>query len=125
MNCTDKLHHKTEREARNHLAWARKQPGGHGIKHLNVYECPCGTGWCVGRAWRSKRETEAAQPKSAPGPKLTAGQQRRAAKKAEAKAAKQQMFADYTDTLRICKILADRQIALYEALGIKPRSSAP
>jgi hypothetical protein len=71
-NCAEKLHHKTEREALNHLAWARKQrhqEGSHGIKHLNVYECPCGRGWCVGRAWRGKRERLAAQPKPEPLPK--------------------------------------------------------
>src|SRR4051812_46388481 len=98
MNCAEKLHHKTEREALDHLAWARKQrhqEGSHGLKHLNVYECPCGEGWCVGRAWRSKREAEAAQPKVAPEQKLSAGQQRRAAKKAAEKVERQAQFADY------------------------------
>jgi hypothetical protein len=121
MNCADKRHHETEREALNHLAWAKKQPGSHGLKYLNVYECPCGQGWCVGRAYRSRREAQAMQPAAPKGKRQTPGQQRRAAKKAAEKAAKQALFADYQDTLRICKILADRQFALYAALGIKPR----
>jgi len=128
MNCADKLHHKTERQALNHLAWARKQrhqEGSQGLKHLNAYQCPCGEGWCVGRKWRSKRETEAAQPKAAPEPKLTAGQQRRSAKRAAEKAAKQAMFADYTDNLRICQILIDRELTRMAALGIKPRAPQP
>jgi hypothetical protein len=126
MNCAEKLHHKTERGALDHLARARQVGnGGHGIKHLNVYECPCGEGWCVGRAWRAKREAQVVQPKAEPATGLSPGQQRRAAKKAAEKAAKQQMYADYTDTLRICKILADRNMALYEALGIKPRAVQP
>jgi hypothetical protein len=120
MNCTDKLHHKTEREALNHLAWARKQrhqQGSHGLKHLNVYQCPCGNGFCVGRAWRGKRESEAAQP-AAPAPKQpTAGQLRRAEKRAAEKAAKQQLYADYTETLHICRMMVDREIARMEAAG--------
>lgn len=124
MNCTDKLHHKTEREALNHLAWARRQrhqEGSQGLKHLNVYKCPCGEGWCVGRAWRGKREAQAAQPaaKKPKGP--TPGQLRRAERKAVEKAAKQAQFADYTDNLRIAKILIDRELARYAALGMKPR----
>jgi len=55
--CKDKLHHKTEREALDHLAWARKRPQGKGLRDLNVYQCACG-GWCVGRAWRGKHERE-------------------------------------------------------------------
>ena len=128
MTCTDKLHHKTEREALNHLAWARRQrhqEGSQGLKHLNVYKCPCGEGWCVGRAWRGKREAQAVQPKASPGPKLTPGQQRRAAAKATEKAAKVAMYADYTDMLRICRIMTDREIARMEALGYKPRTVQP
>jgi hypothetical protein len=124
MHCTDKLHHKTQREALNHLAWAKKQPGGHGIKHLNAYECPCGGGWCVGRAWRSKREAEAAEPAApaAPAPKQpTPGQQRRADKKAAEKLVRQEFFRDYHETLLFCRMLVERETARYEALGIKPR----
>jgi len=125
MNCAEKLHHKTEREALNHLAWAKKQPGGHGIRHLNAYECPCGNGWCVGRAWRSKREVEAAQP-AVPTPKQpTAGQLRRAEKRAAEKAAKQQLYADYTETLHICRMMVDREIARMEALGVPKRVVRP
>lgn len=106
MNCADKLHHKTEREALNHLAWARKQrhqEGSTGLKHLNVYKCLCGEGWCVGRAWRGKREAQATQPaaKRPKGP--TPGQQRRAEKKAAAKAAKAKLYQDYHDTLVFCQ----------------------
>jgi hypothetical protein len=128
MNCTDKLHHKTEREALNHLAWARKQrhqEGSHGLKHLNVYKCPCGEGWCVGRAWRSAREAQAVQPKAEPATGLTPGQQRRAAKKAEEKAQRQAQFGDYHQTLQFCKMLVDRELARYAALGIKPRAIQP
>lgn len=121
MNCADKRHHKTEREALDHLAGARKRNGGHGLKHLNVYECPCGEGWCVGRAWRSKREAETAQP-AAPAPKQpTAGQLRRAEKRAAEKAAKLQLYADYTETLHICRMMVDREIARMEAAGLRPR----
>jgi hypothetical protein len=125
MNCAEKLHHKTERLALDHLAWARKQrhqEGSHGLKHLNVYECPCKGGWCVGRAWRSKREAQAVQPKAEPSTGLTSGQQRRAAKKAAEKADRQAQFADYHQTLQFCKMLVDRELARYEALGIKPRA---
>ena len=54
----DKLHHKTERAALNHLAWARKQQRGKGLRDLNVYQCSCG-GWCVGRALGGKKERQA------------------------------------------------------------------
>ncbi|HUC30021.1 MAG TPA: hypothetical protein VMR80_10570 [Candidatus Acidoferrum sp.] len=71
--------------------------------------------WHLGRA-----NSYEAAPKQ-PGPKpLTAGQQRRAEKKAAEKAAHQALYADYVDTLRICRLLADRQMALYAALGVKP-----
>lgn len=125
MNCTDKLHHKNEREALDHLARARQiGNGGHGIKHLNVYECPCGQGWCVGRSYRSKREALAAQP-AAPAPKQpTAGQLRRAEKRAAEKAAKQQMYQDYHDTLVFCRQLTDARMAELVALGAKPRTVA-
>jgi hypothetical protein len=125
MNCTDKLHHKTEREALNHLAWARKQrhqEGSHGLKYLNVYACPCGGGWCVGRAWRGKREAVAVQPKVEPATGLTPGQQRRAAKKAAEKAARQALYQDYHDTLVFCQRLTDNEIARMIALGAKPRT---
>src|SRR5580658_5357999 len=109
MNCTDKRHHETEREALNHLAWARRQrhqEGSHGLKHLNVYQCLCGGGWCVGRAWRGKREAQAAQPKVEPSLKPpTPGQQRRAAKKAAEKADRQALYQDYHDTLVFCQRL--------------------
>jgi len=117
MNCADKRHHKTEREALNHLAWARKQrhqEGSHGLKHLNVYECPCGEGWCVGRAWRSKREAQAAQPKAEPATVLTPGQQRRAAKKAAEKAARQTFYADWHDTLMHVARMVDAEIRRME-----------
>ncbi len=126
MNCTSgKKYHATERSALNHLTWARKQrhqEGSTGLKHLNVYQCEECAGWHVGRAWRGKREAQAAQPaaKKAKGP--TPGQQRRAATKAAEKAAKQQMYADYTDNLRIMRIMTDREIARMEALGYKPRT---
>jgi hypothetical protein len=128
MNCTDKLHHKTEREALNHLAWARKQrhqEGSHGLKHLNVYECPCGEGWCVGRAWRSKREAEAAQP-AAPAPKQpTAGQLRRKAKREAVQAEKSLRYrlrqvdalgslADMADSIAIALRMAAAEIARME-----------
>ena len=123
MNCSAKLHHGTEREALNHLARARQNGnGGHGIKYLNVYPCPCGQGWCVGRSYRSKREALAAQP-AAPEPKQpTAGQLRRAAKKAAEKQAKQQMYQDYHDTLVFCRQLTDQRMAELVALGAKPRA---
>ena len=124
MNCTEKLHHKTKREALDHLAWARKQrhqEGSHGLKHLNVYECPCGGGWCVGRAWRGKREAEAAQPEAPKVKELTPGQQRRAAKKAAEKAERQKFYQDYHDTLVFCQQLTDRRMAELIALGAKPR----
>jgi len=91
MNCTDKLHHKTEREALNHLAWARKQrhqEGSQGLKYLNVYKCPCGEGWSVGRAWRSKREAQASQPKPEIQKTPTPGQIRRKAKREAVQAEK-------------------------------------
>ncbi len=53
---------------------------------------------------------------------LTPGQQRRAERKAAERAVHDKLFADYTDTLRICKILVDRELARYAALGIKPRT---
>jgi hypothetical protein len=126
MNCTDKLHHKTEREALNHLAWARKQrhqEGSQGLKHLNVYQCPCGEGWCVGRAWRGKREAQAAQPKATTG--LTPGELRRAAKRAAERAEHQKLYQDYHDTLVHCQRLTDHEIARMIALGAKPRSVQP
>jgi hypothetical protein len=89
--------------------------GGKSWRRLNVYRCKACSLWHIGRA-----NSYHAAPKTPKGP--TPGDLRRAARKAAAKAAKATMYADYTDTLRICKILADRQIALYEALGIKPRT---
>lgn len=128
MNCTDKLHHQTEREALNHLAWARKQrhqEGSQGLKHLNVYKCPCGEGWCVGRAWRSKREAQARQPaaKKPKGP--TPGQLRRAERKAAEKAVKAKLYQDYHDTLVYCHRLTAKEIARMIALGAKPRTVQP
>ena len=124
MNCcTDKLHHKTEREALNHLAWARKQrhqEGSHGLKYLNVYACPCGEGWCVGRSWRGKRETQAAQPAAPKQP--TPGQLRRAEKRKAEKEAHQKLYQDHHDTLEICRQLTEREIARMIALGAKPRT---
>jgi hypothetical protein len=129
MNCTDKLHHKTEREALNHLAWARKQrhqEGSHGLKHLNVYECTCGEGWCVGRAWRSKREALAVQPKPTPETKpLTAGQLRRRAKREAVHAERCLHYrlrqvdalgslADMADSLAIALRMAASEIARME-----------
>jgi hypothetical protein len=126
MDCAEKLHHKTEREALNHLRWAKKQPGGHGIKHLGVYSCPCGHGWCVGRAWRSKREKLAAQPKLAPEPKpLTAGQLRRKAKREAVHAERCLHYrlrqvdalgslADLADSFGIALRMAAAEIALKE-----------
>jgi hypothetical protein len=129
MNCADKLHHQTEREALNHLAWVRKQrhqEGSHGLKHLNVYKCPCGQGWCVGRAWRSMREQLAAQPKPAPGPKPpTTGQLRRKAKR-EAELAERCLryrlrqvdalgsLADMADSLAIALRMAAAEIRRME-----------
>lgn len=116
-------YHATERSALNHLAWARMQPGGKGIKHLNVFSCQeCG-GWHVGRSRRGYRERLASMPKAELASKpLTPGQQRRAERKAAERAVHDKLFADYTDTLRICKILVDRELARYAALGIKPRT---
>jgi hypothetical protein len=70
MSCQDKNKHRTEREALDHLAWARKQrhqEGSHGLRHLNVYRC--GDHWHVGRSHRSERE--------ATGPILSAAKIRR------------------------------------------------
>lgn len=126
MNCAEKLHHATERKALNHLAWAKKQPGGHGIKHLGVYSCQCGNGWCVGRAWRSKREKLAAQPKPTLGPKpLTAGQLRRKAKRDAVHAERCLHYrlrqvdalgslADMADSLAIALRMAASEIARME-----------
>jgi hypothetical protein len=87
---------------------------------LVCYHCRvCGL-WHLGHS-RRKPQPAAAAPKKVKGP--TPGELRRAAKRAAEKAAKQALFADYQDTLRICKILADRQFALYAALGIKPRTT--
>jgi hypothetical protein len=66
--CADKQYHATEREALNHLRWARKQPSGHRLRSLNVYPCPDCDGWHVGRAWRGKREWLATQPRPAAAP---------------------------------------------------------
>jgi hypothetical protein len=66
--CKSKRHHATEREALSHLRWARKQPGGNGLRDLCVYHCACGD-WCVGRAWRGLKERLAAQPMAEPAPK--------------------------------------------------------
>lgn len=93
----------------------RTGKGGKSWKRLNVYRCKNCSMWHLGRA----NSYSAAKPQ--PGPKLlTAGQLRRAERKAAEKAAHQALYADYADTLRICKILADRNMALYEALGVKP-----
>jgi hypothetical protein len=77
----------------------------------------------VGRAWRGKREAQAAQPKVEPSLKPpTPGQQRRAAKKAAEKADRQALYQDYHDTLVFCQRLTDNEIARMIALGAKPRT---
>jgi hypothetical protein len=126
--CVEKMHHQTEREAYDHLAWARKTArkqigGGKELRHLGIYRCSCGAGWCVGRSWKTRRAMEAAQPKpDKTTNRLSSGQQRRMEKHAAEKAARQAMYADYHQTLQFCKMLVDRELARYEALGIKPRA---
>jgi hypothetical protein len=128
-NCAEKLHHKTEREAMDHLAWARRTArrkglgGGQRLRSLNVYQCPCGGGWCVGRDGRdaaAARRQRDARLAIAPLPQttLTPGQQRRAEKRAAEKAEHDALYADYHQSLLICRMLTDREIARMEALGI-------
>jgi hypothetical protein len=114
-NCAEKLHHKTERGARNHLRWSKHQPGGHGIRYLDVYFCPCGEGWCVGRAWRGRRERLAEAPKPVhPTKSLSPGQARRKAKREAEDAQRQAMFADWADTLRHVARMVDAEIRKME-----------
>jgi hypothetical protein len=80
--CTDKQYHATEREALNHLRWARRQPGGHRLRSLNVYRCPECNGWHVGRSRRdaatARMERDARRATTPPSRKpLTFGQMRR------------------------------------------------
>ena len=87
--------------------------GGKSWRRLNVYRCKACSQWHIGRS-----NSYDAAPKQPKGP--TPGELRRAEKRAAEKAAKQAQFADYTDNLRICKILIDRELARMEAMGIKP-----
>lgn len=59
-----KIHHKTQRLAFDQLRGVRSHQqhpgGGYALKALNVYDCPCGGGWCVGH---SRDRKTALQPK--------------------------------------------------------------
>jgi hypothetical protein len=121
--CAGKRHHDTEREALDHLRWAKKQPGGKGLRDLCVYQCVCGN-WCVGRAWRGSKERYAAKPQPQPLPKpLTAGQLRRKADREAREADRQAKYADWHDTLQHVKRMVDKEIARLEALGVPKRTT--
>ena len=124
MKCNEKVFYHTQAQAEEALAVViAKHPKDPRNKFLRVYVCHrCGL-YHVGHQRSKYVPKQLAAPKQPKGP--TPGELRRAEKRKAAKEAKQQMFADYHDTLRICKILADRQIALYELLGIKPRAVQP
>ena len=124
MQCSSgKKYHATERDALNDLAWMRKQPGGHGLKHLNVFQCKECEGFHVGRAWRGSREIRATLPKPEPTPKpLTEGQQRRKARIKAEFDARQAVYADWHDTLMHVRLMVDAEITRLEALGVPKRT---
>lgn len=121
MQCKEKVvYHNAALAEAARVDMVRRNPKDPRNKTLVCYTCrDCGH-WHVGHL-RSRPQPAAATPKKVKGP--TPGQQRRAAKKLAEKQAKQKMFADYHENLQIAKILIDRELARYAALGIKPRNS--
>jgi len=120
MTCT-KRSYATQAEADEALGRAiaqakRTRRGGTSYKRLNVYRCQqCGL-------FHLGRGNKLVVHKPAPAPKPpTPGQQRRQQARQSAQAARQAFFADYRQTLEFCRILIDREIARYEALGIPKR----
>jgi hypothetical protein len=125
MKCKEKVpYHNREMAAEALRAIIAKNKRDPRNKQLVVYNCrDCGL-WHVGHL-RRRLLNQPAPRVPAPKPAVktpTPGQLRRAAAKAAAKAAHDAMFADYTDTLRIARILADREIARLEALGVPKRN---
>ena len=129
-NCAEKLHHATKRGALDHLKWAKRQPGGHGIRYLDAYRCPCGGGWCVGRSWKTKRVMEAAQPKpekTTAEKTPTAGEIRRKARREAVQAEKALRYrlrkvdalgslADMADSFAIALRMAAAEISRMEKI---------
>jgi hypothetical protein len=60
--CTRHLRHATEREALNHLRWARKQPHGKNLRALNVFKCRDCDGWHVGHSAKKMQSAPEPQP---------------------------------------------------------------
>jgi hypothetical protein len=120
MKCKEKVvYHDAALAEVARVDLIRRNPKDPRNKTLVCYTCrDCGK-WHVGHL-RNMAQPVAPKPKKVKGP--TPGQQRRAERKAAEKAAKQKLFADYTENLQIAKILIDRELARYAALGIKPRA---
>ncbi len=120
MKCSEKVFFHTQAQAEEvRRALLEKNPKDKRNKFLRVYVCQrCGL-YHVGHQKSKYAPKLLAAPKQPKQP--TPGELRRAEKRAAAKAAKATMFADYTDNLRIAKILIDRELARYAALGVKPR----
>lgn len=124
MKCsTGHICHLTERAALDALRWAKRQPGGKGLRWLNVFLCRVCGYWHVGRSQRTQRERLAAEPKPAPAPKpLTTGQLRRKAEREAERAAHDRLYADWQDTLMHVRRMVDAEIARLEAMGLPKRN---
>ncbi len=104
--CKDRLHHKTEREALDHLAWARKQPQGYATSTFASVQVAAGVWAAQGAGSASERQlwlerkTAGSQPRP-----LTEGEARRKAererKEAERHAQRAAHFEDYAESILI------------------------
>jgi|SRR5882672_2564741 len=74
--CNNHLRHETEREALDHLRWARKQPHGKNLRALNVFRCQICDGYHVGRSGLKKQSAPVSNPTPAAKPR-TFGEIRR------------------------------------------------
>jgi|SRR5215469_15795599 len=96
----------------------RTGKGGKSYKRLNAYKCQCCGLWHLGRA----NEVFAPPVKGPTAGELRRAEKRKAKRDAE-RAAHDALYADYTDTLRICRMLVDREISRMEALGVPKRTA--
>jgi hypothetical protein len=120
MKCSEKVtYHNAAMAEAARVDLIRRNKTDKRNARLVCYTCrDCGN-WHVGHLRRITQQA-APVPKQVKGPKP--GQLRRAAAKAAEKVAKQELYADWTETLRFVRLMADREIARMEALGVPKRA---